>query len=358
MPTERAFVVGGTFDRNGGRESSIVQALHSGLEKASGQRISILNGGSLESLRALDLAGLSLLLWFPNIDNAEDKILPSIKEKNPRLFLVSSKRVVEKDYTESDVVGRLLKTKSNLGWMIERPNDRYHFKVLDPLGNIWADTSSIHEVATRLWGRIQALRHLTRIASESCGPVREFKIEPAFVDAVRILGSKFSKFVNAVNPNRLLGNAATRCSYGFPSIRQEQERIFVTRRNVDKVSLSEADFVEVEPSFDDNGSLRKVRYFGEVKPSVDTPIQILLFRKFKSPRYIVHGHVYVDSAPMTLSKLPCGSVEEVEEVASLAAHGERNFAVNLRGHGCLLFATDLEYLRSALFRGRPFPEGA
>ena len=60
----------------------------------------------------------------------------------------------------------------------------------------------------------------------------------------------------------------------------------VSRRNVDKTTMSASDFVLV------TGNESKVEYFGDVKPSVDAPIQIRLFNYYEGVCYMVHGHVY------------------------------------------------------------------
>jgi hypothetical protein len=134
-------------------------------------------------------------------------------------------------------------------------------------------------------------------------------------------------------------------------------RVLVTRRNVEKTTLSESDFVEV--SLRPYGKGEEVAYYGDAKPSVDAPIQLHLFRRYQNVRYMVHGHVYVEEAPYTAHKIPCGGIEEVEEIAALFPDERAaNFAVNLRGHGCLLLANTLTFLQNAKARliARPFPE--
>ena len=61
----------------------------------------------------------------------------------------------------------------------------------------------------------------------SLGGKSEIKPPDEFVGVVHRMGDRFSGFVNAVNPNRLLGNASTRCSYGFPAARGVSDRILV-----------------------------------------------------------------------------------------------------------------------------------
>jgi hypothetical protein len=315
-----------------------------------------LNGGNLQALD-LDFTQFDALLWMPHIDNSEDKILPRIKAKNRKLLLVSSKRCVEADYRESDVVGRLLKTRSNLGIMIESEQltplggGRYRFKLLDPLGNIFCDTTDIEKLCHILLERVEFLLSLTRVSSSKVGERQEVYVPLGFLDIVRSYGDRFAEYVNAINPNRFLGNAATRCSYGFPAHRNGN-RVFVSRRNVDKQSISAEDFVEVDAKVGDG-----IVYWGDQKPSVDAPLQLLLFTEYPQVNYIIHGHVYVQGVPMTLLKIPCGALEEFGEIRSLFPDlSSTNFAVNLKGHGCLIMARDLEFLRRCELRGRPFPE--
>lgn len=336
------FIVGGTFNKDGGKPSYIISQLMKFLN-ADG-----VNGGYLTDLE-LDFASMSTLIWMPNIDNGEDKILPSIKKVNPHLLLIQSKRVIEKEYTEGDVVGRLLASKSLLGIMISKVDDIYSYRLIDPLGNKHCQTTSLEDLANSINARVSYIKCLTRVGSKSIGSKRDFSIASRFIDIIQRSGTEFTKFVNAVNPNRLLGNASTRCSYGFPASR-EGDRIFVTRRNVDKQTLSEADFVEVTLSE------KTIEFYGEAKPSVDTPIQIMLFNQFPI-KYMIHGHVYVADAELTTHKIPCGFIEEYDDIVDhIIDENSKEFAINLRGHGCLIACENLDFFDKIKFVGRPFPE--
>ena len=340
------FVVVGTFDAQQGKPSSIGAQIISHL-KCEG-----INGGNLGELD-LDFSMFDVLLWMPNIDNAEDKIISRIKAKNRTLLLISSKRCVETKYNEGDVVGRLLKTRSNLGIMIERDNERYNFKLIDALGNIFCNTSDIEELCQSIRSRVDFLSGLTRLPSHWQGERREFSIGPHFIDIVHSYGDRFAGFINAVNINRFLGNAATRCSFGFPAQRTEDGRVFVSRRNVDKQGMTDEDFVEVRMGHGHDGVL----YWGDRKPSVDAPVQLRLFKHYRNVNYMIHGHVYVKNAPITVNKIPCGALEEFDEIVALSPDvWSTNFAVNLRGHGCLVLAGELSFLESIELQGRPFPE--
>jgi hypothetical protein len=316
------------------------------------------NGDHINYIREFDPAGLEALVWMPNVSNDEEKILDNLKVKNPHMLLVQSKRVIEKDYSPSDIVGRLLKSHAMLGIMISKEGN-YRFRVLDPLGNLWVDTADISDVGHTIRNRLDYLASLTRIGSKqivlpinaSWGNDGTFPPEE-FIEIVRQYGDEFTKFVNAINPNRLLGNASTRCASGFPAMRLSRF-ILVTRRNVDKTTLTAKDFVLV-----DSSTTQVVNFFGDNKPSVDTPIQLRLFAHYSNVNYIVHGHVYVEDGVFTKTKIPCGYVEEFDEIASLVDRNSVNFSINLRGHGCLILAGDLDYLSRSINRlyGRPFPE--
>lgn len=267
-------------------------------------------------------------------------------------MLVSTKNTIGRDFTENDFVGRLLKSRSNLGFMIGKDNGTYNYTVVDPLGNVYNKTDDLKSLASTLKFRITSLLSCTRVSSKRIGDVREFDINSNFLETIKISANHFSKCVNAINPNRFLGNASTRCSYGFPACRDNQ-RIFVTRRNIDKENIESSHFVEIS---DDEG---EVCFYGKYKPSVDSPIQIKIFNNYPNINYIIHGHVYIDGAPITENKLPCGAVEEYDEISGLIK--DKNieyFAVNLKGHGCILCAKTVKQMDKYLdrYKSRPFPE--
>jgi ribulose-5-phosphate 4-epimerase/fuculose-1-phosphate aldolase len=186
------------------------------------------------------------------------------------------------------------------------------------------------------------------------GPSNEPDINPEFLDLVRSSAEELTKHVNAINPNRFLGNASTRCSYGFPAVRGDvdRDRIFVTRRNIDKQYINAENFVEV------TNNEKQVEYWGEHKPSVDTPIQVRLFNHYPRINYMIHGHSYLDGVSMTTNVIPCGAIEEVDDIIKLFPDTKvRDFACNLRGHGFIIAGSTVNRLRNYTnYKSRPFPE--
>ena len=166
-----------------------------------------------------------------------------------------------------------------------------------------------------------------------------------------------------------------RCQNGFPSFRGENGIIYVSRRNVDKSDINAGSFV---PTYLDDDM--NTKYFGDNKPSVDTPVQLRLYKLFPWANYMLHAHCYVDTTGIpdtlqynTYTPVPCGAIEEVDEIWNpFVSKGHmweacykkqpRLVAVNLCGHGCILIARDVEIFKELqkhkdnCFVQRPTPE--
>ena len=345
----RKVIIGGTFDEQGGKSSYII----SELSKSLGNEWESINGGNIQFIRDFDPSGINVLIWMPNVSNDEIKVIGDLKVKNPKMILIQSKRVIEKEYLPSDVVGRLLKSHALLGIMITKENNEYRYRLLDPLGNQWTDTHNISDVGIAINKRLDYLLNLSRIGSIKTEIAEDYEVQKEFIDIIKRYGIEFTKFVNAVNPNRLLGNASTRCAKGFPAMRMDNH-LLVTKRNVDKQTLNKDDFVLVDSRME-----KSVHYKGDNKPSVDTPIQIKLFDFYHNVKFMIHGHAYVKEGLFTSHKVPCGYIEEFEEIKLLMPYKDAtNFKINLRGHGCLILADNLNYLEKQIEQlySRPFPE--
>ena len=152
--------------------------------------------------------------------------------------------------------------------------------------------------------------------------------------------------------SRFLGNASFRCiKSGFPSFRGEDGIVFVSRRNVDKRYIGPEAFVATR--LDEHGN---VEYWGENKPSVDTPIQLRLYDMLPNVNFMLHAHVYVDKAPYSNYPVPCGAIEEVDKIMGLIDANDTDFSINLLGHGSIVFASSIEYLKNIPYIGRNIPE--
>ena len=230
--------VGGNFDKEGGRPSGLAAALNRGItsiwDKREGR---VYNGGTLQELEAAAemtrVPGIAVL-WFANVPNDVPKTLVhSIKAQNQTCLLVTSKRVVEKKYDLMQVVQHALHLKSNLVLMFNRQGARYDAKLIDPLGNLFYASNDFTEMGRAIARRLDFLATVIRIRTERVeGTVPPVPAETGFFDYVRSAARQFSELLPAPKiVERFVGNAAFRCSFGFPAFR-EGELAFISRRNV------------------------------------------------------------------------------------------------------------------------------
>jgi len=101
----------------------------------------------------------------------------------------------------------------------------------------------------------------------------------------------------------------------------------------------------------------QVFYIGDHKPSVDTPIQLLLYQYYKHIRFMIHSHTYIQNAPYTHDVIPCGAVDEFYEIIKMFSdHTHTNIQLNLKGHGSIVMVKNLEDLKNIQYIPRIIPE--
>ena len=76
---------------------------------------------------------------------------------------------------------------------------------------------------------------------------------------------------------------------------------------------------------------------------------------------MIHAHVYIKDAPCTDIPIPCGGLEEVEEVLKTIdkyynSRNESYYAINLIGHGCIVMANSSKLLNNLEYVARNVPE--
>ena len=124
------------------------------------------------------------------------------------------------------------------------------------------------------------------------------------------------------------------------------------------VRLGLAGFLEFVPVFLENG---KIYYCGDSKPSIDTPIQVRLYELLPNINYMIHSHCYIDGAPFTQESLPCGAIEEVDEVLAFIdkyykSRELNQYKTNLIGHGSIIMGNSIDDINNVTYIKRPMPE--
>lgn len=358
---KKVVFVCGTFDANGGKPSGVGAELFAGFtakalcSALTEYDITFINGGAISDLElaAHKAASANVVIWLANVPNDHPKnCVRSIKVVNPTCVLVTSKRSVEKGYSIPAVVQHALALHANLVILFTALNDKlkgqYRAQLLDPLGNLYWEGSNqkeFHELGAALNLRVSYLLSLRRVGTvKAIGSCPEtIPQEDDFLAFVRSAATQFAVMIPSPGEvTRFVGNAAFRCSYGFPAFKGGERTVFVSRRNVDKKGITITDFVPIIGE-----SEGKLLYCGDQKPSVDAPIQVRLFELYPNIRYMIHGHVYLRDTPITDTVLPCGALLEANEVWEHFPEADQDsFAINLRGHGFIAGAEDVATLRT------------
>lgn len=344
----QVLIVGGNFG-NTPKESSIVNQLADGFLDPH-----VFNGGDLGSLNLA--SGLAkyceLVIWMPNVDNAEHKVYP---QKDVGSVLIVSK-VLRENRNEGDAVSRIFTMHANAVISIDKSGPRFKFRLLDALGNLWGEDTNITNMAwpiTKLykWSS-KSTRIPSRLIDEPCMDYTESPELNKFIDIIKVVADK----VENERGGRYFGNASTRCSKMFPSMKMD-DYVLVSGRSVPKDRIEPTDFIPVRFVMGEDiiKSFSDVGYLGEFnkKPSVDTPIQLRLYNDFPQFNYMIHGHAYIENVSMTENYFPCGDMREYMELYKHFANrihlkGNKSIPtmfINLKNHGFIILSenlTDLE----------------
>jgi ribulose-5-phosphate 4-epimerase/fuculose-1-phosphate aldolase len=326
----KTLIVGGDFGDTP-KSSAIVNKIAHYIQDCD-----ILNGGSLSKIQNINLEPYDLVLWFPNMSNKIAKFYP---QKRQGAVLICSK-VIREGYDDTEAVSRIFKMKANAVVSIISDVKPFRFKLIDALGNAWIDTDSLDFLSLRIMDFYKFTNQSIRINSIS---VSKKKIDLShlqeFVDINKMVADKSESM-----GGRYFGNCSTRCESMFPSTRLSGDQIVVSKRNVDKSGLTVSDLVlcSLSPSGD-------VEYVGYHKPSVDTPIQLTLYKMFPEINFMIHGHYHIKNNPVTKNYFPCGDMREYVELSNHIKKQETNDGiVNLKNHGFLIYATTLDKLRELI----------
>ena len=69
---------------------------------------------------------------------------------------------------------------------------------------------------------------------------------------------------------------------------------------------------------------------------------------------MIHSHVFVKDALITDKMIPCGALEEVNEIMKLIYNNglTSDFSINLKGHGSISFASNIDYFNKIEYNAR------
>jgi hypothetical protein len=244
------------------------------------------------------------------------------------------------------------------------------FELIDALGNLWCRTSDEVELLNnivRLYKWTESSSRKESMKSDAYVPYTIDNI-PDLKDFCKIIRSVSDKVENE-RGGRYFGNASTRCSKMFPSIRSKVDDnrplspvsklfqyILVSKRNISKDKIQPEDFIVSQyggRGDSESTSVGKILYYGDDKPSVDTPSQIWLYNDFPKINYMIHGHSYINCKFLDLNLVrttekycSCGDIREVGQIKKIVTNPDCDFfIVNLTNHGFIIATDTLERMR-------------
>ena len=342
-------LVGGTFDENKGKQSYIVNEMYKYIRN-TGLICHLENGGNYKDIPRIlnNTIGYEIVIWMPNVLGDVEKHR-NVKEINPRCMLIGSKRN-NNEYDFGEVVKRALEQKLNLCIQFTKTEQPGRLmSILDPLGNIFYEGYDIQEMVKVLINRTLYLKKIHRTGSYKGDEIIHPQINEKFLELVKDYAETFHELIQA-QTSRFLGNCSTRCMRGFPSVRDGQ-LIYVSKRNVDKRYIDNDAFVACQLTE------KGVKYFSENKPSVDTPIQLSLYKELPNINYMIHSHCYIKGAMFTDEIIPCGGLEEIDAILKLIPDKNTEYAaINLKGHGSTIMVKDVKNLENIAYIPRLLPE--
>lgn len=326
----KTLIVGGTFGSLP-KKSSIIDKLAKYFTNST-----IVNSGSYEDLTHISLTGYKLILWMPNIENIFNKFIP-IKPTGS-VLIISKNLYANLERNRADAVSRIFTFHANAVVAITKENNIFSFELIDALNNTWCKSSNIEDISNSILELAEWTNKAIRKPT-----IRKKDELDKLIELTKNVSAKCQKI-----QTRFFGNVSTRCSKLFPSSRTE-DTFLVSKRNSNKEFLDRTDMVETFIE-DVRGNL-KLKFKGCNKPSVDTPIQICLYKAYPQINFFIHGHNFVKDALITSTYYPCGDLREVAPICDLLDLSifEKPYGViNLKNHGFLIYADTIENLENTV----------
>lgn len=177
--TDKILIVGGTFDKNQGKPSGLIEKLSQSITHLAKNYVTeVVNGGNIKDLKKYleQTPDYKFIFWFANVSNDEEKIR-DVKSVAPHSLLITSKRndFIDDEHTKQkydfeELLQRALAIKANLCFeFCKIENKNFNIKVFDPLGCVWYNGTDITSAVKTTIDRLQYLTSITRKPSINTG---------------------------------------------------------------------------------------------------------------------------------------------------------------------------------------------
>lgn len=341
----------GTWDKNGGKTSELMNKMYELLNNQTDFDITFFNGGLYDELNDIVMTAkdYDIIFWMANVPYELEPI-KFVKSVNPIALVIGSKKNINRQYSFVDILNKTLLQRNNLSILFSKndKDDKYEMNLFDPLGTSWYEGYSMDDMVDVMVKRIRFVLTTRRERTFKVEGTKDIPNHEDFFKYVRDVAEIFHKTIeHADGVTRFLGNASFR----------GDDVIYVSKRDVNKALIDKNNFVAAYLGEDD-----KVYYYGEYKPSKDTVVQTRLYKMFPNINYIIHSHCYASGAEFTNIPVPCGALDEIDEVLDVVKNKYNNdfslnyYKFNLNGHGCLIFGSSIDDLKKTEYITRHLPE--
>lgn len=347
MKKEKILLVGGSWNLEGGKASGLVLKMYNYMKE--NYDVTFYNGGNYNELTSIieTVINFEIVFWMAYVPNDLPKVR-YVKTINPHAIVIGSKRNDNK-YSFVEILNRALEQRNNLTIQFTKEDNVFRMLAFDPLGTSWYDGTNLNELMSHLFERIEFILQTKREHTYSINESVDIPNNEEFFKYVREASNIFQDTIeHAPGVTRFLGNGSFRTD--------KNGLIYVTERDVDKSNIDKTHFVA---AFLDND---KVYYYGKAKPSKDTVVQTRLYKMLPNINYMIHSYCYVDGASFTKTPVPCGAIDEIDEVLNVINkdyQGNFNldfYKINLKGHGCLILSSTIKDLENVKYITRHLPE--
>ena len=158
----KIFIVGGTFDDNGGKSSGLIRKISDAFLSLSVD-VTLHNGGYYSNLNDIMNSAKEedVIFWMVNVPNDKEKER-DLKALYPKKYLIMSKRNND-EYTFSEMINRALSQKANLMLEFKNGDNGFVMRVFDPLATVWCDyTNDVKLIVKSLKERLDFIMNITR----------------------------------------------------------------------------------------------------------------------------------------------------------------------------------------------------
>lgn len=350
----KILIVGGDLKNN--KKDVFAKQIYNTLKEYNPKLIN----GNINQLKSIfdTISKYEIIYWL--IENNID--FYDIKKIAPLSIIVTKKKKSENFKEDLDYA---IRYKSNLVISIDN-----NYKLFDVLGNEFYDGNDLEKLTKISIQRLTFLKNITRQKTISVN--NKSLILNWYFDAFKENETKIDKQINfQVNDDfltlindysndfrKIMGEKIIkpkdapqvgRCLKGMPSFRYKNF-IIVSKREVKNNYLKKEDFVATLLN-------DELYYFGEDKPSIDSPIHLNLYKELPNINFIIHSHCYIKNAQFSKTAIPCGSIEQFKEIMKMIKNkNETRYAFNLIGHGAIIMGQTIEDLKNIEYIARNIPE--